>query len=279
VLINPGARIQALLDQTRTALFERKETSVANAKALRELAGLPPEATSLLAGRTVDIHPWQAALAFAYPEIRWRPEPVFQGYSAYTPYLDRQNADFLAGPTAPNRILWMTDPAAGLSIDGRSMWFDSPTAKIQMVCRYVPLASATDWQVLGRVDDRCGTPISVGLVTATAGQPVALPTGLPPGILTVRVSGMGKDIATQFIALIYRSPEWWLKDGSSIFRVPLGINDEPTILATSVDIGYAGALALPSPPATVTIGPDAGAPGSGSPLTLEFAVIPVKSGQ
>lgn len=274
-LIDPATRVQALLDETNTALFGRTTAANANAKALRTLSGLPPEATNLLAGQTVDIHPWQTAIAYAYPEFLWRPEPVFQDYSAYTPFLDQENADFLAGTTAPDRILWITGPDSPLSIDGRSLWFDSPMAKIQMVCRYVPVASSTNWQVLGRVTNRCGSPIVAGSTTATAGVPIAVPSSLPPGILTIRISGMGKDPVSQLVSLAYRSPAWWLTEGSSVYRVPLGINGEPAILAATVDVGYTGALALTSPPATVTITPDPGAPGQGSPLTVVFEVIPV----
>jgi len=115
----------------------------------------------------------------------------------------------------------------------------------------------------------------VGSTTSVAGTPVQIPRGLPPGILTVRASGMGKDPLSQLITLVYWAPPWWLKEGGSVYRIPLGINGEPTILAATTDVGYSGALTLPPPPETVTIGPDPGAPGDRSPLTLVFEVIPI----
>jgi hypothetical protein len=274
-LMDPGSRLQALVNETSVVLFTRHATALTNGASLRNQIGLPPEATALLRGETVDIHPWQTAVAHAYPEFTWRPQPIFQDYSAYTPYLDRQNADFLASTTAPSRILWMTGPDP-LSIDGRSLWFDSPMAKIQMVCRYLPLATGPTWQVLGRVADRCGTPVVVRSVTGVAGEPIPLPTGLPAGILTVRISGMGQDPLSQLVTLAYRSPPWWLNEGASAYRIPLGINGEPTILAATTDVGYQGALTPPAPPATVTIGPDPGAPGDHSPLTVVFEIVPIR---
>ncbi len=172
-------------------------------------------------------------------------------------------------------MLWLTSPETGLSIDGRSVWFDSPMAKIEMVCRYLPLSTGPTWQVLGRVANRCGSPIVVGSATGEAGEAVQVPRGLPPGILTVRISGMGKDLLSQLVTLAFRAPPWWLTAGSVTYRVPLGINGEPTILAATTETGYSGALSLPAPPGTVTIGPDPGAPGDRSQLSFLFEVIPL----
>lgn len=273
-LVDPVGRLRSLAEEASTVLFDRSRAATANALALRGQYGLPPEAIALLEGQRVDIQPWEAAVAYAYPELVWRPQPVFQAYQAYTPWLDGLGAELLEGEEAPDRVLWLTPPGAPLSIDGRSVWFDSPMAKIQMICRYGPLAAAPDWQVLGRVADRCGSPVGVGSVTTEAGALVEIPRGLPPGILTVTVSGMGRDLVSQFVAFAYRAPPWWMTLGDGAYRIPLGINGEPAIIAATTEVGYGGALMLPEPPKTLTIGPDEGAPGDGSPLTVVFEIIP-----
>ena len=165
---------------------------------------------SPLAGHTVDVQPWEAALAYAYPEVRWRPQPVFQAYSAYTPSLDEANARLLGGDLAPERILWLAPPPATLSIDGRDPWFDAPTAKIEMLCRYMPLASASTWQILGRVPDRCAAAVPAGTVTASAGDEISVPANLPPGVLTMRVTGVADDLVSRMVTLLYKAPPWWL---------------------------------------------------------------------
>jgi hypothetical protein len=172
-------------------------------------------------------------------------------------------------------MLWLTVPGTPLSIDGRSVWFDSPMAKIEMICRYAPLAIEPTWQVLGRVANRCGPPVVVGSSTSEAGEPVQIPPELPPGILTIRISGMGRDLLSQVVALAYRAPPWWMTTGGAPYRIPLGINGEPAILAATTDVGYGGALLLQQPPDALTIGPDEGAPGDGSPLTVVFEIIPL----
>ena len=50
---------------------------------------LAPTVLSMLSGHSVAMEPTQASLAFAYPRLDWDPEPVLQGYTAYTSYLDR----------------------------------------------------------------------------------------------------------------------------------------------------------------------------------------------
>jgi hypothetical protein len=276
-LVDPIARWGAFTGQVGTVLFDRSRTAVANALDLRAEYGLPHEALPLLADYGVDIQPWEAAAAIAYPEIEWQPQPVFQAYAALTPYLDRLNADALARDDAPGRILWLTDPGVPLSIDGRSVWFDSPAAKIEMLCRYLPLEIAPTWQVLGRVPDRCDAPIVVGSTRSSAGARVPIPSDGPPGILTVRISGIGRDPGTQLAALAYRAARWWVTIGNREYRIPLGVNGEPVVIGATTDIGYGGALELSAPPRSLTVTPDEDAPGEGAPLGFVFEIIPLES--
>jgi hypothetical protein len=274
-LIDPVGRVSALESQVGTALFHRGDAARATAASLREQYALPADAVRLLAGRTVHVEPWETAVMDAYPEFRWAPEPVFQAYSAYTPRLDRLNADRLAGAEAPEAILWITPRGQALSIDGRGLWFDAPLAKIEMVCRYVPLGLSETWQILGRVADRCGQPIAAGTVTTIAGAPATLPSGMPEGIVTVRIVGVASDLLSRLDITITHGASWFVSDGASARRIPLGTAAEPNIIGSTVDSGYRGALSLSTPPATMTIGPEPGAPGIGTPLTLEFEVIPL----
>ena len=107
------------------------------------------------------MEPTQAVLAFIYPGLDWRPEPVLQGYSAYTSYLDRLNATFLASSRAPERILYQRQD----TIDGRDPWNDPPATLESMYCHYVELAAYGDDQVLARLapgPGRCGRPRAGG---------------------------------------------------------------------------------------------------------------------
>lgn len=274
-IVDPVGRMSAFLEQSTTVLTERASAASATRTALRDQYGLAPQALSLLSGQTTEVEPWEAAVAYAYPELVWRPEPVFQPYSAYTRFLDAQNAHRLAGTSAPARILWLTPDDSPLSIDGRNVWFDGPASKMEMVCRYLPLAAAPTWQVLGRVPDRCGTPSVIATVSTRAGVAVSVPRNLPPGILTMRVSGVGADLLTRVLSLAYKTPPWWVLMNGTRWRIPPPTADEAAIIAATTDVGYVGALTLGPPPDTVTVGPDPGGPGDGSPLTVTFEVVPV----
>ncbi len=138
---------------------------------MRRTYGLTPGQIGQLAGRSVAIQPWENSVAWAYPSIRWDPEPVLQSYSAYTPTLDQLDASFLSSDAAPARILQQ----AAAVVDGRYFFFEPPTTWVTMMCRYVQVDATGEWQVLRRVTNRCGTLRPIEQVTATFGQKIAVP--------------------------------------------------------------------------------------------------------
>ena len=102
---------------------------------------------------------------YAYPQLDWDPEPVLQAYSAYTSYLDRLDAAFLASARAPERILyqpWMV-------IDGRDTFLDPPATVESLYCHYLQLPAPGPAQVLARVANRCGQPVEVERASAHFG--------------------------------------------------------------------------------------------------------------
>jgi len=86
----------------------------------RNYYDLPPAAVAYLASGSVDILPWDIAIAYAYG-LHWDPSPVLEGYSAYTAYLDDQDAAQLASASAPATVVVVNG-----SIDGRYPAFDQP---------------------------------------------------------------------------------------------------------------------------------------------------------
>ena len=267
-LIDPVGRAVSLGIEVDAVLFHRAETATANAASLRTPYSLPTGALAELTGRTVHVEPYEIAAAYAYPQFAWNPLPVIQAYVAYTQGLDHLDSERLAGPDAPERILWLTPPGQPLSIDGRGVWFDAPSAKIEMLCRYRPVATAADWQVLGRIPKRCGAFIPVATVEARAGQPVTLPSNLPEGIGTMRVLGVADDLASRLQLLAYRGAPGFVSDGRSSARIPIGTASQPNVIGATGAIRYCGPLGLASPPTSITVAPERGAPGTDSPLTL-----------
>jgi len=135
------------------------------------------------------IQPWDDALAYAYPEFKWDPEPVFQDYSAYTPIWTNE-CDHLAGNEAPDRILWITSSI--LAIDNRNVWFDAPGPRYRWCADIYRLRQHPNGRCLAE-SPTVRISRTVATVTTTAGATV-LSNQPATGILTVRIDGVGKDL-------------------------------------------------------------------------------------
>lgn len=106
----------ALLSDSSTA----SATFKSSVKDLQNQYPLSPEILAMLANHTVDVFPWDVALAYAYG-LDWDPRPVFQSYSAYTASLDALNAAHFNSNSSPDYVIFAAE-----SIDGRYPLFDEP---------------------------------------------------------------------------------------------------------------------------------------------------------
>ena len=139
--------------------------------AYRAFRPVDPALVAAVGDRPVHVDPWDVSVAWAHG-LRWHPVPVFQSYSAYTPYLDDRNAAAVARPDGPAVILRRLPPPA---IDGRVPTFDSPAYQVAVVCHFRLAAERGGWQLLERGPGRCGPERELGVVAARAGEPVAVP--------------------------------------------------------------------------------------------------------
>lgn len=239
--------------------------------AMRQSYGLEPATLVLLDGHTVHVRPWEAAVAWAYPEFRWRPVPVFQEYSAYTAGLDRLDADFLAGPSAPERIL--TEEA---SIDFRNPDWESPSVEVTLLCHYRELGRQPGWQVLGRVEDRCGAEEPLGTVEADIGGTVAVPdTGGRDVIVIARIQGLDSSPLYGLRATLLRIPAVHVTlDGHRRYRlVPGTAADGLVVRAPGAILGFSKPFA-PASATSLTV-QHRGGIGLGTHLRVEFVAVPV----
>ena len=84
------------------------------------LTQLPKEMLNEIGNDTVTIYPWKISY-IAKNNINFIPMPIFQAYSAYTPYLDNLNASFFDNDNSPKYIVFEWQ-----SIDGRLPLTDTP---------------------------------------------------------------------------------------------------------------------------------------------------------
>lgn len=105
---------------------------------------LAPSVRERLRGATVDVVPWRVATVTAN-DLDWRPRPVFQDYTAYTPDLDAQNGRFWGTGRAPRFVL-----ADDRTIDGRHVFFEAPQSWRALLDHYEWVETANDTLVLER---------------------------------------------------------------------------------------------------------------------------------
>ena len=234
---------------------------------------LHPAVVEALAGLTVAAEPWEDALSFAYPQLRWRPEPVLQSYSAYTSYLDHLDASFLASPRAPERILYQS-----VALDGRDPFWDPPTTMVATYCHYRQLSVSGPWQVLGLVPDRCGEGHVVGQARAHFGQPVDVPVG--PGDLVLASFSLSSPVLARAEGLVLRPPvvrvTTWDDQGTgggTVYRFVPGTAGDDHVVAAPPSLGYSPAF-TPPPVRRLEVTGGGWRPGQGQ-VTVTFLAVPM----
>ena len=232
---------------------------------------LTPSIVSVLRGHSIHIRPWEAGIAWAYPEFRWQPVPVFQEYTAYTAGLDDLDAAFLRSPEAPERIL-----TQALAIDRRNPDWESPAAMVAIVCHYRELLADHPWQVLGRVANRCGSERSLGVVEARVGEAVSVPDpGNRHELVVARIQGLDHSILYDLRSTLWRAPKVHIRlDGGRRNRLVPGTAGNGLIVrAPKERLGFSQPFA-PDSTNLLRVERKDGI-GLNEHLTIEFVAIPV----
>jgi hypothetical protein len=170
---------------------------------LRASIALPAEILAAVQTHRVHVDPHDVAIAWAY-DLDWAPVPMFQSYAAYTPALDRGNAQRLAGPDAPDRILRRTEAA----IDGRNALWETPEYALARLCRYQEVAVTDSWQVLARGPDRCGAEREIGVATLRPGELLVVPAASAPDRIVVARLTEQTPLAERLRAALFKPARW-----------------------------------------------------------------------
>ena len=231
-----GARnVRTMLDR------ERRLEDEGQGRALLDATfGLEPALVDLVGDEAVHVAPWDAGVAWAY-FMKWKPLPVFQEYSAYSPGLDELNAEALRADDAPGRVLREIPP---ISLDNRFQSHDSPKATLELLCRYRVLRQAGFWEVLARGGDRCGPERDLGTVEAGWGDEVDVPSGGSNEAVLVRIDGAGLGGLERLRSLFYKPErrEIWM-DGTG-FRLIAAVAGEGLLLHVPPALDHDGPFAL-----------------------------------
>lgn len=142
---------------------------------------LPDTIQTMIGHSTVDVMPWESSI-IALNGLNYHPRPVPQSYLAYTPWLDRLNAEFLRSTNAPDYILYACTQM--ITIDGRPAGWDESVAKMALLENYTEAASfelplrVLPFQVFllkHTPHARQFVPLSTNAVSLDLGQPIQIP--------------------------------------------------------------------------------------------------------
>jgi hypothetical protein len=272
-LLAVSADVHGLASQINT-IVDRKDrtatTDAARAK-MQQTYALSPTMLTELEHHSVAIEPWENSVAWAYPAIRWDPEPVLQAYSAFTSSLDALDAQFIASPRAPARILQQPSEA----IDGRDPTFEPPTTTTTVVCHYDQLAASSTWQVLARVSNRCGPTRFISSQTATMGRSVRVPVG-PPGTMVVARISLHLPLTYELASIVLKPPITYMSVPGARYRFVVGTADDLHLMRPASSAGYSPPFLPPSIPSFELLGGGV-APGAGR-FVVSFYSIRVTPG-
>jgi hypothetical protein len=172
-MVYAPSRFRSVLQDIELAVSYNKAQAVFNQTlATTRLAYHLSETTAaVLRGHTVDVLPWDVSLAYAY-DLKWDPAPVFQSYSAYTPYLDEVNALHYMKQGSPDFVLYSYQ-----NLDGRYPLFDEPLALVALMCNYKLVGYDTQFLILQRrTGSTCGGSRLISVQDVTFGHPIQVPS-------------------------------------------------------------------------------------------------------
>ncbi|MEV4418809.1 hypothetical protein AB0L40_02395 [Patulibacter sp. NPDC049589] len=268
--MNPVRNASAALEQVSVLARpdERRRLEDQGRRAIVVSAGLRESTVALLRRGTATVYPASLGVLWAH-RLRWRSLPVMQAHMAYTPGLDRLDADALRSARAPERILVESDATAV----GRFPAFDEPQASLAMLCRYGTERRDGRWLVLRRLDvDRCGRPVSRGRSAARWGSPVSIPRPRhADGAIVARVRGAGVQGLERLRTTVLRAHGRTVSIGGRRGLLVPGTAAGGVLLSVPESAGRTGRFAVVPLGRTVTFAKE----GGGGRLAIEWSEVRV----
>jgi hypothetical protein len=273
-LLALSADVHGFGSQINTIVSRKDRTATTDAARtkMQQIYALNPTMLTELENHSVAIEPWENSVAWAYPTIRWDPEPVLQAYSAFTSSLDALDSQFIASPRAPARILEQPSEA----VDGRDPTFEPPTTTATVVCHYDQLDASSTWQVLARVSNRCGPTRFISSQTATMGMSVRVPVG-PSGTMVVARISLHLPLTYKLASIVLKPPITYLSVPGARYRFVVGTADDLHLMRPASSVGYSPPFLAPSIPSFELSGGGV-APGTGR-FVVSFYSIRVAPGR
>lgn len=182
---------QAFKPLVELARFDhfRERLAVESKESLRERV-FSPEITQLIGDATVDVYDEELSFVAAN-DLRYHPKPVFQHFNAFTPSLDRMNADFFASANRPEFLIFFLPRNGVMGVDDRYFLHDDSLTHLEVLRHYqLAMIDKENPEIVamrsgpGRVG---GEPEEVGRVRVNWREVVKTPEVGESHLLRVRV--------------------------------------------------------------------------------------------
>jgi hypothetical protein len=198
----------------------------ANAARLAALRSIPVPPLS----GTVDVYPWGQELLLAH-DLDYDPRPVFQSYLAFSTPLARMNVLFLAGPRAPDNILFDISP-----IDLRYPSEQDGLSWPEFFRHYDLKAAAGRWLLLSRrANSRDVSFVPIKSVHANVLQSIVVPDSDDPVWISFRLR---PTLLNSIMRAIYKPPTIVLAvttpHEQAVYRLPLDVADSGFLLSPKI---------------------------------------------
>lgn len=131
--------------------------------------------------RTVDVINFQQGYVFIN-QLNYRPRPVFQSYSSYTPTLQALNLDHYQSEARPDLVLFQME-----SVDNRLVWLDDAPLMMDLATSWSPRFREKGFLLLEKQEGVTGTWKEVVSDNVRWGKNVKLPVAEKPTLRALRV--------------------------------------------------------------------------------------------
>jgi hypothetical protein len=288
-LTHPIARVRDGVDQLETLLLPgpRGEARAESREFLRNFYRFDRRTLALLRGRSVLSYPWETAPIWVYG-LDWHPEPLFP-YLAYSPYLDRHDAEAIASPSGPEAILRHSPCGATYSTAdvGCEAWnaagptflpHEEPQATIAMLCNFEPVRTTPKLQVLYRVPNRCGHPRLLAKRSLGNLETSRIPAPRPGEVIYARVSGLKPSGLERLRTFLYRATNRVeVFDGKYSYRAVPGTMEDGVILRVPPRLNFQPPFPVTPNASAIAFGTNSGTGVSDPHYEIEYFAMSVRA--
>lgn len=149
----------------------------------------------------IDAYPWNIQALYEN-RLNYKGRPVFQSYSAYTPYLQKMNYDLYYSPKAPEFVMYEYE-----SIDARYPLFEEPRLQVKFLKDYSCVDTFYYGNRLMLLLQKKKTPEKGTYFKKTKEYELDLANGIIPQKDTYYEVYLEPRLSATLISLLWRSPE------------------------------------------------------------------------